>query len=76
MSADFWRKLLTVWSQFLLVMGSAEGQKLLDMVEYLVKDVMDGPDQSPDYDPFERNAPTTSTASGSPRIVRKPEGTP
>lgn len=76
MSSDFWHKLLSVWSQFILVMSSPEGAKLLDMVEYLVKDVMDGPDHSPDYDPFVRGSSAPNAEQRQPRIVREPEKQP
>jgi len=40
-------KILRVWQLFIGAMTTPEGQALLNYVEYLVQDVMDGPDQSP-----------------------------
>lgn len=74
MTEGFWRQLLAIWGQFLLVMSSPDGQKLLDMVEYVVKDVMDGPDQSPDNSPFYRASGASQAANAKPpRVMRKPE---
>jgi hypothetical protein len=40
-------KILKVWQLFIAAMTTPEGQALLNYVEYLVQDVIDGPDQSP-----------------------------
>lgn len=72
MTESLWRQLLAVWAQFLLVMSSPDGQKLLDMVEYIVKDVMDGPDAHPDNSPFNRASAQPSASASGPRVVGKP----
>jgi hypothetical protein len=73
MTEGFWRQLLQIWGQFLLVMSSPDGQKLLDMVEYVVKDVIDGPDQTPDNSPFYRAGAAPAANPKPPRVMRKPE---
>lgn len=62
-------KILHAWSLFVAAMTTPEGQALLNYVEYLVKDVMDGPDQSPP-------APTTAAdirAKSGPRVTGVPK---
>lgn len=58
-------KILHVWQLFIAAMTTPEGQALLDYVEFLVKDVIDGPNQSP---PPPQTAADIRAKSG-PRIV-------
>jgi hypothetical protein len=58
-------KILHVWQLFIAAMTTPEGQALLDYVEFLVKDVIDGPDQSP---PPPQSAADIRVKSG-PRVM-------
>lgn len=57
-------KAIELWTRFVAVMATPEGQAFLDYVEYLVQDVMDGPEQSPPK-------PTTGAErrAGGPRVA-------
>lgn len=44
---NVFEKFLHVWQLIIAALTTPEGQALLDYLEFLVKDVMDGPDTSP-----------------------------
>lgn len=65
MPDDLLGQLFVVWNRFIAAMTTPEGQALLDAVEYVVKDVMDGPNSSPPQPP----TPAEIAARRGPRVT-------